>query len=210
LSTRVLLADDHVVVRENLRQFLQSENFIVVAEASNGIEAVAAAQRFHPALAILDLGMPLMNGIDAAKEILRISPETKIIALTMHREPEYVMTALKYGVLGYVLKSQAATELLLAAREVERGNTYLSPVVSQFVVQGMLGGGPASPEILSSRERQVLQLIAEGHTTKEIAVQLGVSVRTGESHRANIMEKLDIHQTAGLVRHAIRIGLVNV
>jgi DNA-binding NarL/FixJ family response regulator len=182
----------------------------VVAEASNGVEAIALAQQFRPALAILDLGMPLMNGTDAAKEILRISPETKIIALTMHAQPEYVLTALKYGVHGYVLKSQAATELLLAAREVERGVTYLSPSITQLVARGMLGDQQASAEVLSSRERHVLQLIAEGKTTKEIALQLGVSIRTGESHRANIMDKLNIHETAGLVRHAIRIGLVNL
>jgi DNA-binding NarL/FixJ family response regulator len=210
LSTRVLLADDHVLVRQSLKTFLESENFWVVAEASNGVEAIALAQQFRPALAILDLGMPLMNGTDAAKEILRISPETKIIALTMHAQPEYVLTALKYGVHGYVLKSQAATELLLAAREVERGVTYLSPSITQLVARGMLGDQQASAEVLSSRERHVLQLIAEGKTTKEIALQLGVSIRTGESHRANIMDKLNIHETAGLVRHAIRIGLVNL
>jgi DNA-binding NarL/FixJ family response regulator len=209
LSTRVLLADDHVLVRQSLKTFLESENLWVVAEASNGIEAIALAQQFRPAVAILDLGMPLMNGADAAKEILRISPEIKVIALTMHGEPEYVLTALKYGVHGYVLKSQAVAELLAAVREVERGATYLSPSVTQIAARGMLDADSATLEVLSARERHVLQLIAEGKTTREIAGQLGVSVRTGESHRANIMDKLDIHETAGLVRHAIRIGLIS-
>jgi len=206
--TRVVIADDHALLRQSLKALLETEQFTVVGEASTGLEAIRLVEQTRPKLVIMDLAMPEMNGIDAAKEITQRVPGTKIMLMTMHNEDEYVFTALRSGVSGYFLKTQTTSELIAAVREVDRGNTYLSPSVSRHLVQSMLSGKPPAAQRLSSRERQVLQLIAEGKTTKEIANILGMSVRTGESHRANIMEKLGIHDTAGLVRFAIRLGLI--
>ena len=209
MSTRVLLADDHAMIRDGLRIFLEREGFTVIAEASDGAEAVRHAAQHSPDLAIVDIGMPVLNGLDAAVEIVRVSPETKVILLTMHAEDEYATTAFKCGVSGYVLKTQLTTELVRAVREVEQGRTYISPAVSGAVVRGMLNDKNTAPKVvLSTRERQVLQLIAQGMSTKALAHEIDISVRTAESHRANIMQKLGIRETAGLVRYAIRTGLV--
>jgi len=159
-------------------------------------------------VAVLDLAMPLLNGLDTAREILRISPRTRTILLTMHPEDHYIFEALRAGIEGYVLKTQAAEDLVRAIREVFRGMIYLSPGVSRAVVQAYLAKTDLPPDPLAPRERQVLQLVAEGKTTKEIAVLLGISVKTAESYRSRIMQKLDIHETAGLVRYAIRRGLI--
>lgn len=208
MSMRILLADDHLIVRQGLKSLLEKEGFQVVAEASDGQEAIQMAQQHHPDVAVLDLAMPLLNGIDAAKEILHSNPRTKAILLTMHSEDHYILDALKAGISGYLLKTKAAEDLVQAIKEVNRGMIYLSPGVSRTVVQAYLGKTELSPEPLTPRERQVLQLIAEGKTTKECAALLGVSVKTAETHRTRIMEKLDIHETAGLVRYAIRRGLI--
>lgn len=206
--TRVVLADDHAILRQGVKMFLEAEGFSVVGEASNGLEAIRISEELRPKLVIMDFSMPEMNGIDAAKEISSRLPGTRIMLLTMHNEDEYVFTALRSGVSGYFLKTQSPPELLMAVRELERGNTYLSPSISHHLVKSMFEGTQPPAAKLSSRERHVLQLIAEGKTTKELSALLGVSVRTGESHRANIMVKLGIKDTAGLVRYAIRLGLV--
>lgn len=208
MPIRVLLADDHVVLREGLKGLLERGGMKVLAEASDGREAVRLAAQLHPDIAVLDIAMPSLNGLDAARELLQASPATRSIILTMHQEEQYVMDALRSGAKGYVLKSQASTDLLQAIHEVSRGDVYLSPGVSRTVVAAYLNNSELPPDPLTPRERQVLQLVGEGKTTKEIAVLLGVSVKTAETHRTRLMQKLDIHETASLVRYAIRRGLV--
>ncbi len=208
MPLRILLAEDHLMVRQGLRALLEREGFEVAGEAGDGHQAIRLAQDLRPDVAVLDLAMPLLNGIDAAREILKVSPSTKVILLTVHTEDQYVLEALRARVKGYVLKTQVAEDLVQAIREVLRGSTYLSPGISQAVVEAFLAKTDLPTDPLTLRERQVLQLIAERKSTKEIAGLLGVSVKTVESHRARMMEKLDIHEVAGLVRYAIRRGLV--
>ena len=210
MSLRILLADDHVIVRQGLRALLDRERLEVVGEASDGREAVRLAMTLRPEVAVLDLAMPLLNGMDTAREILKTDPRTKVILLTMHTEDRYVLEALRAGVSGYVVKTRAAGDLLEAIREVQRGHFYLSPGISRVVIEAFLAKGDPPPDPLTSRERQVLQLIAEGKTTKQAAALLDISVKTAETHRTRIMQKLDIHETAGLVRYAIRLGLTQV
>jgi DNA-binding NarL/FixJ family response regulator len=208
MATRVLLAEDHVILRQSLRLLLEREGLKVSGEASDGREAVRLAQELCPDVAVLDIGMPLLNGLDAAREVGKVSPGTKTILLTMHTEDNYVLEALRAGIKGYVVKSQAAADLIQAISEVSRGRVYLSPSISQVVVQAYLTQSELPPDPLTAREREVLQLIAEGKTTKEIASLLGISVKTAESHRTRLMEKLGIHETASLVRYAMRRGLI--
>jgi DNA-binding NarL/FixJ family response regulator len=208
MRERVLLADDHVVVREGLASLLSAEGFEIVGTAPDGRVAARLAGELKPDFAVLDLAMPVMNGLDAARAVIRSTPETKVIILTMHTEGPYVIEALRAGVRGYVLKTQATAHLVEAIREVGRGSTYLSPGISKSVVQACLSKSEAPLDPLTTRERQVLLLISEGKSAKEVASALDISVRTAEAHRANIMEKLDIHDTAGLVRYAIRRGFV--
>lgn len=205
---KILLADDHVVFRESLKALLEREGFEVVGEASDGREAVRLARRLDPDLAILDLGMPVLNGIGVAQQIRKRSPQTRTILLTMFEEDAYVLGALQAGVRGYVLKAQAAADLVRAIREVSHGSIYLSPGISKAVVDAFLNKASFKEDPLTERERHVLQLIAEGKSTKEVAQVLGVSFKTAESHRMRIMGKLDIHNTAGLVRYAVRRGLI--
>jgi len=208
MPTRILLADDHVIVRQGLRALLERAGLEVVGEAADGHEAVRLAGDLHPDVAILDFAMPRLNGLDAAKEVRRRSSATRTILLTMHTEDHYVLEALQAGVSGYVVKTQAAADLVQAIHEVSRKAMYLSPVVSRTIVDAYLGKTAPPADVLSSRERQVLQLVAEGKTTKEIATLLGVSTKTADSHRTRLMRKLEIHDTAGLVRYAIRRGLI--
>ena len=208
MSLHILLADDHLIVRQGLKVLLEREGFTVVGEASDGREAVRLAQKLCPDIALLDFTMPLLNGIDAGRIILQTSPKTKIVLLTMHAEDHHVLQALRVGFKGYVLKTKAVEELVQAIQEVSRGKLYLTPGVSEVVVQAYLAKSELPPEPLSLREREVLQLIAEGNTTTEAAVVLGISTKTAESHRTSIMAKLNIHETASLVRYAIRRGLV--
>lgn len=208
MPVRVLLAEDHVVVREGLKALLERAGFEIVGEAGNGQEAIELAEKLHPEVAVLDVAMPILNGIDAAREISKTNPRTRTVLLTMLTEDHYVLESLRAGVRGYVLKSKTADELVRAIRDVCRGEIYLSPTASGALVQAFLSKCSPDPPGLSDRERQVLQLVAEGKTTKEIATILGISVKTGESHRTKIMEKLEIHDTAGLVRYAIRHGLI--
>jgi len=208
MTVRVLLADDHEIVRQGLRILLEREGFQVVGEASNGHEAVKLCEANHPEVAILDLSMPILNGVDAAREIMKSNPRTKVVLLTMHTEDHLILESLRAGVIGYVLKTRAASELVQALRAVCRGEMFLTQSISRTIVQAFLHNAPAPDNLISDRERQVLQLVAEGKTTKEIASLLGISVKTAESHRSNLMDKLNIHDTAGLVRYAIRIGLI--
>jgi two-component system response regulator NreC len=208
MPLRILLADDHVIVREGFRALLEREGLDVVAEAADGHEAVRLAGELHPDVAVLDFAMPLLNGLDAAREIRGRSPGTRTILLTVHSEDHYVLEALQVGVHGYVVKTQAAADLVRAIREVRNSAIYLSPTISRAVVEAYFAKATPPGDILSSRERQVLQLVAEGKTTKEIAAVLGISIKTADSHRTRIMRKLDIHDTAGLVRFAIRRGLI--
>ncbi|HEX7285308.1 MAG TPA: response regulator transcription factor [Candidatus Angelobacter sp.] len=208
MPIRVLLADDHAIVRQGLKVLLEREGFSVVAEAANGHEAIKLCDDHHPEVAVLDLGMPLLNGIDAAREITKPGSRTKVVLLTMHAEDHLVLESLRAGVTGYLLKTRASDELLQAIRSVARGEMYLTRSVSETVAKAYLSKEDLPDQQLSDRERQVLQLVAEGKTTKEIASLLGISVKTAESHRSNIMEKLDLHDVAALVRYAIRNGII--
>jgi DNA-binding NarL/FixJ family response regulator len=208
MTLRILLADEQVMVREGVRALLEREGFDVVAEASDGRDAVRQATTLQPDIAIVDLGLPVLNGLDATREILRASPGTRSIVLTVLAERQSVLDALRAGAKGYVVRTQAAADLLLAIHEVSRGAIYLSPSISGIVVEAYLTLSDTPSDPLTPRERQVLQLVAEGRKTREIADLLGVSVKTAESHRVRIMGKLGIRQTAGLVRYAIRQGLI--
>ena len=208
MAVRILLADDHPVVLQGIRMLLEREGFEIVGEATDGREAVEIGRKTRPDVALLDVTMPHLNGLDAGRELLRTGDASQVILLTMHTEPHQVASALRAGVRGYVLKTQAAEDLVRGIHEVVRGKIFLSPAVSAVVVDGYLSGEKAPADPLAPRERQVLQLVAEGRTSKEVAGVLGVSVKTAESYRAHVMEKLDIHDTAGLVRYAIRSGLI--
>jgi two-component system, NarL family, response regulator NreC len=208
MAIRVVLADDHILVRQSLKSLLEREGFKVVAEASDGQEALRQVQSHQPDIAVIDISMPVLNGLDAAREIVRLAPKTKTILLTQHDEDEYISEALEAGMNGYVLKSQAAGDLIQAIQQVCRGQIYLSPGVSTAVVQAYRSKAKKPTDPLTTRERQVLQLIAEGKSTKDVASMLGISVKTAESHRTRLMSKLDIHETASLVRYAVRRGLV--
>jgi two-component system, NarL family, response regulator NreC len=207
MSVRVVMADDHKMLAGLLKDFLQTEGFTVVGLAENGADAVQMVRSLSPRIVVLDLAMPIMNGIEAAAEIRRES-NVPCVLLTMYSDEQSIQRAFAAGIAAYVLKSKAASDLVEAIREVLRGNFYISPGISQTVIRGMLNKEPAPADVLTLRERQVLQLIAEGNTTKEISGRMGVSVRTGESHRSRIMDKLGIHETAGLVRYAIRRGFI--
>jgi DNA-binding NarL/FixJ family response regulator len=208
MPLRILLADDHQIVRQGFRAILERNAFHVACEAADGREAVRLAQAHRPDVAILDLFMPQLNGLDAAREILESNARTAIILLTMHAEDHQIIAALRAGIRGYVIKTQASEELIKAIGEVAAGGIYLSPGAYGAVVAVYLSGRNVAADPLTSREREVLQLVAEGHTTKEIAGALALSGKTVESYRSRIMEKLGIHETAGLVRYAIRHGLI--
>ncbi len=208
MPVRVLLVDDHVLVRQGLRSLIEREGFQVVGEASDGQDALRQIGTARPDIVVMDISMPTMNGLHAAREMRKSFPKTKTILLTQHDEKQYVSEALDVGVKGYVLKNQAGSDLVQALRQVERGQVYLSPGVSQAVVESYHAKREIAGNRLTLRERQVLQLIAEGKSTKEIAAVLGISVKTAESHRTRMMQKLDIHETASLVRYAVRNGIV--
>jgi two-component system, NarL family, response regulator NreC len=208
MPLRLLIAEDHQVVRQGLKAILQQEGFEVIAEAADGREAIKLCEERPPDVVVLDISMPLLNGIDAAREIVKHNPRTKAVLLTQYTDDHFVLEALRAGVTGYVLKQKAAAELVTAIREVCHGGVYLSPGISQTVVKACLDHRELPADPLTPREREVLQLVAEGKTTKEIGTILGVSTKTAEKHRENIMAKRDIHDIAGLVRYAIARGLV--
>jgi DNA-binding NarL/FixJ family response regulator len=210
-SIRVLLADDHALVRAGIRRLLESlPDVQVVAETGDGRTALQLIETYEPDVALLDISMPELNGLDTAVRVVREHPLVRVIILSMHASEEYVLRALASGVAGYMLKDAAISELEVAVRAVARGDTYLSPRVSNYVVGDYVRrlGAATYAEPLTPRQREVLQLIAEGRTTKEIAQRLDLSVKTVETHRTQLMQRLDIHDVAGLVRYAIRTGLV--
>jgi DNA-binding NarL/FixJ family response regulator len=212
METTILLADDHRLVREGLRSLIEErEDFRVIGEATNGEEAVELVKTKRPDVAILDISMPRLSGIDATREIAKSGSDTKVLILSMHANQSYVEEVLRAGASGYVLKDAAAADLMQAIEAVRNGDSFLSPSVTHQVVEALArpGDRPAvAASQLTDREREVLTLIADGLSSKQIAGKLGVSLKTIESHRANLMDKLDIHKVSGLVRFAIRAGLV--
>jgi DNA-binding NarL/FixJ family response regulator len=210
---RVLLADDHELFRAGIRSLMRGLTGIeIVAEARDGREALHLAQTHHPDVVLMDIMMPELNGLDAAARLAAISPSTRSIILSMNTHEEYVLQALRNGAAGYLLKNTSPSELEQSIRAVARGQTYLSPAISTHVVAAYLqrvgGGEISSLERLTPRQRETLQLIAEGNTTKEIARKLDLSGKTVEMHRTQLMEALGIHDIAGLVRYAIRMGVI--
>jgi len=205
---RIVLADDHALVRQGVRALLERAGFDIAGEACDGQEALTLVAAVQPDIAVIDIGMPLLNGLEAARAIRGGSQKTRTILLTRHDEVQYVTQALRAGVKGYVLKSQAATDLVQAIQQVGSGKIYLSPNISRAVVEAYLNKSDLPPDPLTPRERQVLQMVGEGNSTKDVARILGISTKTAESHRARLMRKLDIHETASLVRYAIRQGLL--
>ncbi|OLB16148.1 MAG: hypothetical protein AUH12_07380 [Gemmatimonadetes bacterium 13_2_20CM_69_8] len=208
MSLRIVLADDHLVLRQGLRALLAPHGVQVVGEAADGRVAVELVRELRPDAAVLDIMMPLMNGIDAAHEIADACPETQVILLTALEDERYVMQGLREGVRGFVLKTQAAEDLVRAIQEVARGGIYVSAGVSQVLVDACKAAAAEADHRLTSRERQVVQLVAEGKSTKQIAATLQIALKTVEFHRMRVMKKLDIHDVAGLVRYAIREGLI--
>ena len=211
---RILLADDHTVVRQGLRKILEARpQWEVVAEAADGREAVKQAEEVKPDVAIMDVAMPLLNGIEAVRQIARKASGTRVLVLSMHNDEAYVTQMLRAGAAGYLLKDSADVDLLQAVDAVASGKSFFSPAIARVIADDYVRqledrGVSDRYELLSEREREIFQLIAEGKTNKEISGALAMSVKTVESHRRNLMLKLDIHETAGLVRHAIRIGLI--
>jgi len=214
---RVVIADDHSLVRAGITALLQQiEGVEVVAQAGDGREALQAVSTWRPDVALIDIAMPGLNGIDVATRLAKLAPQTRIIILSMHADETYVLQALQAGVMGYLLKGSRLAELELAVTAVARGETYLSPSVTRYLVSDYMqrvGDQELASEQrdgrLTPRQREILQLIAEGRTTKDIARTLDLSVKTVEMHRAQLMDRLGIHDLAGLVRYAIRIGLVS-
>lgn len=211
-KTRVLLADDHAIVRAGLRALIESiADVQVVAEAGNGAEAVQLARQLRPDVALLDIAMPQLGGIEAAARIARESPATKVVMLSMHNSSPYVTAALRAGAVGYVIKEAAVDELATALRTVVSGGSYLSPAVSGHLVQQLRQPKAEAASgwlVLSSRQREILQLIAEGRSTRAIGELLHISPKTVETHRAELMRRLNIFDVAGLTRFALREGLL--
>ena len=213
-SYQIIIAEDHTILREGLRALFSSNpNLEIVDEARDGQEAIRAVEKHRPDLVLMDLSMPRMNGLEALAEIKKQHPATKVVVLTVHKTEEYVLAALERGANGYVLKDADHAELRLALEQVLAGKRYLSPGISQQVIEGYLDGRkqpkvPSAWESLTDREREVLKLIAEGYKNKEIAAFLFISLKTVEKHRTNLMNKLDLHNTAALTALAIEKGLV--
>jgi DNA-binding NarL/FixJ family response regulator len=209
---RVLIADDHQILAEGLRGLLEPE-FEVVAVVADGRELVAAARQHRPDVIVADVTMPSLNGIDAAEQLLDEGVKAKVVFLTMHRDVAYARRAMEAGALGFVLKHSAASELVTAVREALQGRTYVTPLMAGELLQSYRegGSGPRDPaQRLTARQREVLQLIAEGRSAKEVAAVLKISVRTAEAHKAHILEALGLRTTAELVQYAIRNGIISV
>ena len=211
----VLLAEDHTIVREGLRKMLELEaDLEVVGEAADGRQAVALAKKLRPAVVLMDIAMPRLNGLEATRQILKTVPGTKVLILSAHNDDAYVNHATESGAVGFLLKQTSAHDVCRAIREVQKGKTLFSPAISRRLTQvGTRSPGRAGPRArkvpeLTSREREVLQLIAEGKANKEAAAELGIGMKTVEKHREHLMQKLDIHDTAGLTRYAISAGVI--
>ncbi|MCR4291090.1 MAG: response regulator transcription factor [Candidatus Scalindua sp.] len=214
---RVLLADDHTIVRQGLRALLDShEDIEVVGEAENGRQAFEKTEQLIPDIVVLDITMPNLNGIEAMRQIKKLNQEVKVIVLTVHDNEEYVHQVLQAGASGYLLKESAVSDLVSAINAIKKGDIFLSPAISTVVVNDYIRHAEEGLEDfdslvqLTGREREVLQLIAEGHTNREVARLLKLSVKTVDVHRAHIKEKLQIHDTAGLIKYAIKKGLINL
>ena len=212
---KIVLADDHTIVRQGLRSILEQQDGInVVAEAQNGREAVRLTEQLKPDVVVMDFGMPDLNGLEATRQIKQRDPDTRVLILTRHADQEYVKSILKAGASGYLVKKSAVEELVIAIQAVQRGDSYLDPSISTSIIKEYLnptGREKKTLEIkLTSRQYEVLQLIAEGHPNREIASRLYISVKTVENHRANIMKSLDLHSTADLTQYAIRKGIISL
>jgi len=211
---RILLADDHTLMRGGIRLLLERQpDFKVVAEAGNGREAVALAETENPGVVVMDIGMPQLNGIDAARQMVTRDPKIAVIILSMHSDESYVLRALKAGARGYLLKDSAEAELIKAVRSVCEGRTYFSPAISRMMLEDYIRqlqhrNEEDSYELLSAREREILQLVAEGKSNKEVANLLNVSVYTVETHRTHILQKLNLHSVPELILYAVRKGII--
>jgi DNA-binding NarL/FixJ family response regulator len=207
---RILLADDHVLVRQGFKMILSAQpDMQIVGEATNGREAVEAAEKLQPDIVLMDVTMPELNGIEATRRLATASPRTRVLALSMHKDAVYVREILRAGARGYLLKDSADADLIAAVRSVAKGEGYLSPAVSDAVLTDYRRHVTDPLDLLTTREREVLQMIAEGKTNKEIATTLNLSVYTIEAHRGRVMEKLNLHSTGELVRFALRSGLID-
>lgn len=208
--TRILLADDHALVRQGFRMILEQQpDMEIVGQAGNGHEAVELAEKLKPDIVIMDVAMPGLNGIEATRRISGSLPRTRVLALSMHKDSVYVREILRAGARGYLLKDSGDADLVAAVRSIAKGEGYISPAVSDAVLTDYRKHVTDPLDLLTSREREVLQLIAEGQTNKEIATGLNLSVYTVEAHRGRIMEKLNLHSTGELVRFALRNGLID-
>lgn len=211
-AIRVLLADDHTLFRAGLRGLLERlTGLTVVGEAGDGHDAIRLVEELHPDVVFADIGMPGLNGLEVAARVAKLDPSVRVVVLSMHKSAEYVLQALRSGAAGYLVKGSDVSELEMAVRAVSRGETYLSPVVSKTVVDAYVSRTGESDDPLSAltpRQREILQLVAEGHTSKEIAKRLGLSSKTVEVHRGQLMERLNVHDVTGLVRFAMRVGLI--
>jgi two-component system, NarL family, response regulator NreC len=208
--TKILLADDHTIVRQGLKLIISSHaDLQVIGEAANGREVLELAEKLKPDVILMDVAMPELNGIEATRRLREVSPRTKVLVLSMHKEAVYVREILKAGARGYILKDAIDTELISAIQSVARGDGYISPAISGTLLSDYRQNITNPLDLLSSREREVLQLIAEGRTNKEVATRLNLSVYTVDSHRGKIMEKLNLHSTGELVRFAMKQGLVD-
>jgi len=214
-ALRILVADDHEVARQGIRALLESHaGWEVCAEAKDGREAVEGAGRFKPDVLLLDIGMPNLNGLDAARQILATNPDARILILTIHDSEQVVREVLAAGAKGFLLKSDAGRDLLAAVEALQHRRTFFTPKVAQMMLDGYLRPheetDPSGQCVLTPREREVIQLVAEGRTTKEIAIALSLSVKTAETHRTNLMRKLDLHSVADLTLYAVRNGIVQI
>lgn len=210
---RIVIADDHNLVRAGIVALLKSiEGVTVVAQAGDGREALEIIRRERPDIAMLDIAMPRMNGIEIATRVTKEFPKVSVLMLSTYVNEEYVLQALRAGAAGYLVKGADTPELEIALKALMRGESYLSPAISKHLITDYakrVAGEAGKLELLTARQREVLQLLVEGHSTKQIALQLNIGVKTAESHRAILMERLDIHDVAGLVRYAVRVGIVS-
>ncbi len=213
---RILLAEDHTIVRQGISALLRAEpDMDVVGEASNGVEAIEMTKKVLPDIVLMDIAMKNLNGIEATRKIKKLFPQTKVLVLTMYDNEEWIFQILKAGASGYLVKDSAMTDLVSAIRAIHQGDSYLSPTISRKVIdeyirKAEMGEKGEERDFLSDREREILQMIAEGHSSPQIASLLGISKKTVEAHKAHIMEKLNIHDRVGLIKYAIRKGLTKL